>query len=257
LPDSQGPLRRVLHARPLARAITHLLVLALLATTAAVAISVARSTGPPSIAGGGGRGLLAFDLIASARAAALAREARSPVTYELAGGPDRSRLLERDPAPEPPEATPLPTPVAPATPQPVAQVQQVQAIAATQPPVITGTSLLAWPVPGGTITQYFSSAHPALDIAAPTGSAVIAAGDGVVTFAGWRNNGGGLVIAIDHGNGIQTVYNHLGVAQVAVGTAVSRGQLIASVGCTGLCTGPHVHFEVLVGGYFVNPLRYL
>jgi murein DD-endopeptidase MepM/ murein hydrolase activator NlpD len=78
-----------------------------------------------------------------------------------------------------------------------------------------------------------------------------------VTWAGWRNNGGGLVIAIDHGNGISTVYNHLGSIWVAPGQVVSKGEGIAAVGCTGICTGPHVHFETIVGGVLVNPLRYL
>jgi murein DD-endopeptidase MepM/ murein hydrolase activator NlpD len=54
-----------------------------------------------------------------------------------------------------------------------------------------------------------------------------------------------------------TVYNHLGSIWVSPGQAVARGQGIGGVGCTGICTGPHVHFEVIVGGYKVNPLRYL
>jgi murein DD-endopeptidase MepM/ murein hydrolase activator NlpD len=122
---------------------------------------------------------------------------------------------------------------------------------------VVGTGQLLWPVPGGVITQYYSSYHRALDIAAPRGSKVIAADAGIVTWAGWKNNGGGLVIAIDHGNGIVTVYNHLGAIWIAAGTAVAAGQGIAAVGCTGVCTGPHVHFEVIVGGVIVNPLRYL
>ena len=121
---------------------------------------------------------------------------------------------------------------------------------------MVGTGVLTWPVPGGQITQYFSSYHLAVDIAAPYGGQVIAADGGVVTWAGWRNNGGGLVLAIDHGNGISTVYNHLGSVTVGPGQAVDKGQLIAAVGCTGVCTGPHVHFEVIVGGVLVNPLRY-
>ena len=78
-----------------------------------------------------------------------------------------------------------------------------------------------------------------------------------MTWAGWKNNGGGLVVSINHGNGIVTVYNHLGSIAVKVGAAVAAGQTIAAVGCTGDCTGPHVHFEVIVGGVIVNPLRYL
>ena len=173
----------------------------------------------------------------------------------------RYDLVPQPPAPDPllehrapvavPEATPLPTPVAP--PPPVFAARPVY----IQPAPIVGTGQLKWPVPGGTITQYYSSYHLALDIAAPAGGPVLAAAAGVVTSAGWTNNGGGLVIAIDHGNGIVTVYNHLGVIWAAAGTTVAVGQGIAAVGCTGVCTGPHVHFEVIVDGIIVNPLRYL
>ena len=85
----------------------------------------------------------------------------------------------------------------------------------------------------------------------------MAAQAGTVTSAGWRNNGGGNVISIDHGNGMITVYNHLGSIWVSPGQYVSAGQGIGGVGCTGLCTGPHVHFEVIVNGVIDNPLRYL
>jgi murein DD-endopeptidase MepM/ murein hydrolase activator NlpD len=122
---------------------------------------------------------------------------------------------------------------------------------------VVGSGVLAWPLANYTITTYFSSAHLAIDLAAPYGTTVMAADAGVVTWAGWRNNGGGLVVAIDHGNGITTLYNHLGTISVGPGQAVAKGQPIASVGCTGWCTGPHVHFEVVVGGVLVNPLRYL
>ena len=126
-----------------------------------------------------------------------------------------------------------------------------------KPAPIVGTGQLIWPVVGGSISQYYSSYHKALDIAAPAGHAVVAAAAGVVTWSGWKTNGGGLVVGIDHGNGIVTVYNHLGSAAVAVGDTVTVGQTIARVGCTGTCTGPHVHFEVIVDGVIVNPLRYL
>ena len=116
---------------------------------------------------------------------------------------------------------------------------------------------LLWPVAGGTISQYYHAGHLALDIAAPYGNTVFAAQAGVVTSAGWRNNGGGNVISIDHGNGMITVYNHLGSIWVSPGQFVSAGQGIGGVGCTGMCTGPHVHFEVIVNGVIDNPLRYL
>lgn len=115
---------------------------------------------------------------------------------------------------------------------------------------------LVWPVPAGSISQYFHAGHLAIDIAADYGSEVLAAQDGVVTSAGWRSNGGGYVIEIDHGNGMQTLYNHLGSIWVTTGQSVFAGQGIAGVGCTGLCTGPHVHFVVIVNGVIDNPQRY-
>lgn len=116
---------------------------------------------------------------------------------------------------------------------------------------------MAWPVIGGGISQYFSSAHPALDIAAHYGNAVVAAQSGTVTWAGWRNNGGGYVVEIDHGTGVITSYNHLAETYVVPGQWVAIGSVIAAVGCTGLCTGPHVHFVLIVDGWYVDPLGFL
>lgn len=107
------------------------------------------------------------------------------------------------------------------------------------------------------ITQYYSSHHRAIDIAARYGSPVMAAADGIVTWAGWRSNGGGYVVAIDHGFGIVTFYNHLSRILVQRDQKVVDGQIIGRVGCTGICTGPHVHFAVEVNGIWVNPLRFL
>jgi murein DD-endopeptidase MepM/ murein hydrolase activator NlpD len=85
---------------------------------------------------------------------------------------------------------------------------------------------------------------------------LLAPGDRLVVARGGKG-GRGNVISIDHGNGMQTVYNHLGGFAIGTGTYVAPGQIIGYVGCTGMCTGPHVHFEVIVGGVIVNPLRYL
>jgi murein DD-endopeptidase MepM/ murein hydrolase activator NlpD len=121
----------------------------------------------------------------------------------------------------------------------------------------------AWPVPGGYISQYFSSYHPAIDIAAPYGSRVVAAAGGTVVFAGWNNNGGGYQVWISHGSGLYTTYNHLSAVTVGVGARVGRGQQVGRVGMSGLATGPHCHFEVWRGypweggSYRVNPLGYL
>ncbi len=121
---------------------------------------------------------------------------------------------------------------------------------------------MLWPVPGGFISQYYWWGHPAIDIAAAWGTPVLAAAAGVVTYAGWRDNGGGYQVWISHGNNIYTTYNHMSAVMVAVGERVARGQQVGRVGATGDATGPHCHFEVWIGpiwdgGSRVNPLDYL
>jgi murein DD-endopeptidase MepM/ murein hydrolase activator NlpD len=223
------------------RSMAHLLVIGLVAITAAAGFVAAR--------GDAATGHGVFNLVGLARGAA--GDTQTPASAHFALVPDPERAdpaLSRTGSHLVVEPTPLPTPVAPPpAPKPVYAARQK----------IVGNGMLLWPVPGGIITQYFSSTHQALDIARAAGSPVIAADAGVVTWTGWKDNGGGLQIAIDHGNGIVTRYNHLGTIGVAVGDVVTRGQTIAGVGCTGLCTGPHVHFEVIVNGVHVNPLRYL
>ena len=172
---------------------------------------------------------------------------------------DRSDETTRDGA-APAEPMASPVPVDPdATPLPAPQTgvggttSGVGARAAAPAPA---SGALVWPVPAGSISQYYHSGHLALDIAAPYGSQIVAAQGGTVTWAGWRNNGGGFVVSINHGNGMTTVYNHLGSIWVSPGQYVGAGQGIGGVGCTGICTGPHVHFEVIVNGVIDNPLRY-
>jgi murein DD-endopeptidase MepM/ murein hydrolase activator NlpD len=110
----------------------------------------------------------------------------------------------------------------------------------------TGGRLL-WPV-RGTISQYFHAGHPAIDIAAHSGTPVVAAAGGTVIYAGWKTTGGGIgggiVVWISHGGRLYTTYNHLSSEVVRVGQQVSAGQRIGSVGMTGAATGPHLHFEV-------------
>jgi murein DD-endopeptidase MepM/ murein hydrolase activator NlpD len=255
LPDPRRPLRRLTQARSLSRAFTHVMVIGLVAFSSAFAIGAASGSSSTTIGSSGG--LLTLDFVSRARGAASGDQPSDRVSrFELVPDPvqpepDITRSVPRyEPTPAP---TPLPTPVAPPTPTP----QPEPAPAYTPQVVVVGSGQLAWPVPGGTISQYFSSYHQAIDIAAPYGTTVVASDAGVVTWAGWRNNGGGLVVQVDHGNGIVTVYNHLGSIWVGPGQAVAKGEGIAAVGCTGLCTGPHVHFEVIVGGVLVNPLRYL
>jgi len=120
-----------------------------------------------------------------------------------------------------------------------------------------------WPVIGGGnhISQYFHYGHEAIDIAADYGSKVVAAAGGRVTFAGWKNNGGGWQVWISHGNNLYTTYNHMSALTVGTGQSVGRGQQVGRIGQSGWATGPHLHFEVWIGpiwngGTRVNPLRY-
>ena len=101
-----------------------------------------------------------------------------------------------------------------------------------------------------------SSFHKGLDLGAPYGSAVLAMGAGVVTYAGDNGDYGNLV-EIDHGNGFLSRYGHNSENLVATGTFVRRGQMIARVGSSGRSTGPHVHVEVHSEGKAVDPLLIL
>jgi murein DD-endopeptidase MepM/ murein hydrolase activator NlpD len=130
------------------------------------------------------------------------------------------------------------------------------------PPVRYSGGKLSWPVAGGYISQYFHYGHYAIDIAADPGTAVKAAAAGVVTFAGWKNNGGGYQVWVSHGSGLYTTYNHMSAVGVGRGQHVGRGDFVGRVGMTGNATGPHLHFEVWRGpvwdgGTRVNPLLYL
>ena len=98
--------------------------------------------------------------------------------------------------------------------------------------------------------------HPGLDIAAPYGTDVEAAGDGMVMEAG-RDAGYGRSILLDHGDGISTRYGHLSKIFVVVGEEVKRGEVIGAVGMSGRTTGPHLHYEVGIHGAPVNPSRFL
>ena len=246
MPDQRLPSRRSTDSRPPSRALAHLAVIGLVVLSAALGL---RAIGGADAAFDRG---FPFNLIGVARGADGDAFVARSVSFDLVPDPvvDEPELSRRSTRYEP-DPTPLPTPVAP-PPPPV-----YKAAAAPAPAPIVGNGMLLWPVPGGKITQYYSSYHLALDIAKSSGTPVMAAADGTVTWSGWRNNGGGYVIQIDHGNGVQTVYNHLGSMSVQAEAVVTAGQTIAAVGCSGTCTGPHVHFAVIVNGVFINPLRYL
>lgn len=116
------------------------------------------------------------------------------------------------------------------------------------------TGRLSWPVKG-VITQFFWAGHTGLDVAAPYGTALGASDDGVVVATGWVPVGG-LRVCVQHSGGLETCYYHTGAVFVSPGQTVSRGQPIASIGLTGVTTGPHVHWEVKVKGAFADPLAY-
>ena len=99
--------------------------------------------------------------------------------------------------------------------------------------------------------------HRGQDYAAQCGTAVQAAASGTVTFTGWHPFGGGNRVVIDHGNGLETTYNHLSSSSVKVGQQVSRGDVVAMSGTTGASTGCHLHFEVMVNGDVVDPTGWL
>jgi murein DD-endopeptidase MepM/ murein hydrolase activator NlpD len=130
----------------------------------------------------------------------------------------------------------------------------------TTPPGTTAPSTgFIWPV-SGPITSPFGmrwgTLHPGIDIGVPTGTPIHAAAAGKVIWCGWMSGYGNLVM-IDHGGGLASLYGHQSRVAVSCGENVAQGQLIGYSGCTGFCTGPHVHFEIRVNGSPVDPLGYL
>ncbi|RJE47469.1 MULTISPECIES: peptidoglycan DD-metalloendopeptidase family protein [unclassified Dehalobacter] len=130
---------------------------------------------------------------------------------------------------------------------------------------VTGT-VSVWPAPGYKyITSTFGyrvhpitkqyKLHTGVDIGAPYGAKIVAAGSGTVIFSGWYGAYGNAII-IDHGNGISTLYGHMSSRAVAVKTTVVAGQTIGYVGSTGWSTGAHLHFEVRKDGTPTNPMAY-
>jgi murein DD-endopeptidase MepM/ murein hydrolase activator NlpD len=99
--------------------------------------------------------------------------------------------------------------------------------------------------------------HPGMDIAAPYGSPVKSAADGIVQEAGPGEPGFGNIVVVDHGSGIETIYCHLSKIDVVGGQLVKQGQIVGAIGVTGRTTGPHLHYEVLVNDTPVNPEKFL
>lgn len=147
-----------------------------------------------------------------------------------------------------------------------AAIQAAQAAAAAQsgapvsaPFVGGGNGILSWPVSGPVTSGFgwrWGRMHEGIDIAVPTGTPVGASAPGTVIYAGWLGGYGNLVV-VDHGNGLSTAYAHNSSLLLPVGASVGTGTTIAVSGNTGNSSGPHVHFEVRVGGGAVDPLGYL
>jgi murein DD-endopeptidase MepM/ murein hydrolase activator NlpD len=117
---------------------------------------------------------------------------------------------------------------------------------------------LIWPVGGPVVSAFgwrWGRMHEGVDIGAGYGAPIVASASGTVIYAGWMGGYGNLII-IDHGGGLATAYAHQSSFAVG-GGAVSQGQTIGYVGCTGHCYGPHLHFEVRMNGSAVDPLGYL
>ena len=122
------------------------------------------------------------------------------------------------------------------------------------------------PISGGRLSSRFgkrsqptagaSTNHKGVDWATPTGTSVVASCGGTVARAGW-GSGYGYVVYINHEDGRQTRYAHLSKVLVKVGQKVKQGERIALSGNTGVSSGPHVHFEILIGGKQVDPLKYI
>ncbi|HEX2039334.1 MAG TPA: M23 family metallopeptidase [Acidimicrobiales bacterium] len=138
-----------------------------------------------------------------------------------------------------------------------AEAEASRAAEAARPSVV-------WPAPGA-ITGWYGerrgrSAHPGTDIDGETGDPVVAAAAGTVAWAGSAPagySGYGIVVIVDHGDGVQTLYAHLSAVAVAVGQPVRAGDRIGSIGSTGHSTGSHLHFEVRRGGTIGNPAEFL
>jgi murein DD-endopeptidase MepM/ murein hydrolase activator NlpD len=213
-------------------------------------------------------------------------EALRPVIERQTGARDITPMLDRLAAPLPPgNAVPLPAQVAGAALAPVAgpapvaapavllprESRAAQRDAATPPVDLTGTQPFeppsnegpALPLPlKARVTSRFGwrqdplgaglRFHRGVDIAAPRGSQVPAAADGRVAFAG-HASGYGNTVVIEHADGTSTRYGHLDEIGVNRGDVVPAGGIIGTVGSTGRCTGPHLHFELLQDGRHVNP----
>jgi murein DD-endopeptidase MepM/ murein hydrolase activator NlpD len=145
---------------------------------------------------------------------------------------------------------------------PPAPILPAPAPASPASPPVRGPSSTGfiWPTTGN-ISSYFGPSHPLgidIDMFGQGGAPVYASASGTVTFAGGNACCSyGLYVMVNHGNGFETLYAHLGSIAVYQGQWVEQGQIVGYVGLTGYTTGYHLHFEVHLNGRHVNPLNYL
>jgi murein DD-endopeptidase MepM/ murein hydrolase activator NlpD len=128
-------------------------------------------------------------------------------------------------------------------------------------PIRQGSGAFVWPVTGPITSPFcerrsWEACHPGIDIGVGTGTPIRAAQTGQVVLAG-PQGGYGNFTCVAHSRALSTCYAHQSQILVAVGQVVRQGEVIGRVGCTGLCFGSHLHFEVRVNGHVVNPLDYL
>jgi len=124
----------------------------------------------------------------------------------------------------------------------------------------TGNGTYIWPTSERRVSGYPYSPetnHYGIDIGGATGNPIYSVDNGVVVYSGWSDWGYGNVVAIDHGNGMQTLYAHLSTINVGCGAFVTQGDVIGAMGSTGNSSGPHLHFEMRLNGGRVNPHNYV
>jgi len=133
-------------------------------------------------------------------------------------------------------------------------------------PIAGATGTFIWPVSGPVVSGFGPRTiggsyeyHPGIDIAVPEGTPIQAADGGIVLFTEPESSSGGYgnYTCLDHGGGLSTCYAHQSRFAVVPGQSVSQGEVIGYTGCTGYCLGPHLHFEVRVGGAVTDPMGYL
>jgi murein DD-endopeptidase MepM/ murein hydrolase activator NlpD len=178
------------------------------------------------------------------------RELKVGEVLYLPGVKQRRSVTEYDsPEPEPPSR--------PATTKPEATKKRAPPPKAVR--VGKGSGVLQWPLRGVLYARFGKKGkepHDGIDLSAPAGLPVKVAAPGLVLFAG-DQKGYGLIVIVEHANGLITLYAHNRDLRVKTGQKVREGQVVATVGDSGRTSGPHLHFEVRKDGVPVDPLEYL